>query len=304
MTSDLQKRFKLYGAALDEDQKVCDMAFAIDKKTTQLAKKMVFAVHRHGTTKNLEQEILREFSRVPPAARFRYGHLLANAREEYLEAVLLREFVRQVEETWAGTRDQVTLTSIIRMICSDNCDNNETREGEIEHFNNHNFSSRGSSYSSNGNSGNDYNILAGRLGDDDRAAETLLLALLDFSGELARLGTIETARFGWAALVVAQDLLWHSRQLAPYADDAGVRRFDKKLATLAISVGKLERLLTLTCMTTPQTMVAPLSGGAKTADPVASESAAALSSGPAPRPPGAFSMVDIATISRFQNHSL
>ena len=210
----------------------------------------------------------REFRRAPFAARFRYGYLLANAREEYLEAVLLREFVGQVEETRVGTRTEVTLASIIRAIdpgARDNNNSSEANKGDSD-LNDGNAGGRRGSYGSNDSTGSD-TTLAAQLGDDDRAAETLLLALLDFSGELARLGTIETARYGWPALAVAQDLLWHTRELAPYAHDAGVRRFDAKLATLGVSVGKLERLLTLACVTTPQTTVAPLSGSAPAADP-------------------------------------
>lgn len=302
MTSDLQKRFKSYGTALEEDQKLRDVAFTIDKRTTQLAKKMVFAVHRHGNTSILEKDVLREFRRAPFAARFRYGYLLANAREEYLEAVLLREFVGQVEETRAGTRTEVTLASIIRAIdpgARDNNNSSEANKGDSD-LNDGNAGGRRGSYGSNDSTGSD-TTLAAQLGDDDRAAETLLLALLDFSGELARLGTIETARYGWPALAVAQDLLWHTRELAPYAHDASVRRFDAKLATLRVSVGKLERLLTLACVTTPQTTVAPLSGSAPAADP--SVSSKALSD-PAVRPPGAFSMVDAGMASRFQDHSV
>lgn len=91
--------------------------------------------------------------------------------------------------------------------------------------------------------------LAERLGNDDRVEVNLLLALLDFSGELMRLGTIETARYGKPALAVAQSLLYHVREIADYAGyEAGVRGFHKKLETLGRSVGKLERILTFACL--------------------------------------------------------
>lgn len=137
--------------------------------------------------------------------------------------------MRQVEDNHKGGAE-VTLEGIIRGICANDSDNNSNDDDTASKC-------------------RENARLAERLGNDDRAGENLLLALLDFSGELARLGTVETARYGKPALAVAQTLLYHVRELAYYAGhDAGVRGFFKKLETLALSVGKLEQVLTFACL--------------------------------------------------------